>query len=1481
MDRDRAASRTGRPDSRSGAPLLAAVLAILAAAVVLVSVQAAVAEPITSTFDVEPDAWTVIDESTGEVYLPEYLDEGGNPDGHATATSAPAQGTWYWSAPDEYLGNVSAHHGSVLSFDLKQNRTEEQYGTSDVLLHGEEVTIVWHFDGASSHPGTDWTSFEVPIDDGEGWVRQDDGEPVTADELDGILTSLTGLWIRGEYAFAPNRGGLDNVRLGPVEDGTDDDDTGDDDGDPPPGELDGEEDPAEDGEGEQPVEPSLPEGGTNITLDPTRTYLRTHEDEAADARPVPLADLGVRPGDEVRLTRLGTYLDGEATGRGLAAVFSTSTVLHESDRVHRVADAAAAGFDVNTSATVVGDRWTDIPEDLLVADRDGDRRSTVVQVPAGATHLFATALDDRFEDNADPDGDFGVHVALHRPADVPIEPSEVHPSTRQPSTSERTETRTYDIDWPVDHTIPFKSGTVTLEQGLGPALEAAEGRAWVVLQFEETQPYRRLGNLTEYDIVPAGNLTRTAIYAGVPAESLADLAGEDAVRSVAKIRPEWKQGPSIEAAVDREELGPETEVSILLRSFEPFEDPRLEGRSSVPNVYLGNLTLTDVEELADHPKVEWIWRLAKPVATTSESLSVVGGSTRQQHTPIAYRGGGATWLGHYTGKGVRVGIVDSGIEPKHPHFASNKVILGRNFLAAAPATGAAIIPPKDTDGHGTHVAGTVAGWTDPSAGNFDAASGTASNLRLQGVARDAELVIVRAIDANLKMLIKNLGMPVKKFFNEIIDHGEVEVINNSWGWPWSIKGADNIATRKADKWARNHPGTLVVFSNGNAPDDEYTNPLARGVNVLTVSAVWDGSTDSLAGGEQMKPQTVTRDEAKKTAETSPLLTKMKTPRAIKKGVDQIKPELLAPGEGIHAPTINSKYGIKRGTSMAAPHVTGVAAVVQEALPFDPSADELRAALVNTATPSKGGSGSYYTDGFGVVNAHDAAFLNTYEHKYSFFSPFREGASGKGVMKKNAHLTTFQVPEGAKEVSASLSWLDPGKHPATRVMLSNNLWLFVGPKDKMPRAGQSDPEAWSASGIDPYVNTAERNVKRIQIHDPEPGTWAIGVYGRYVTAFTHQKYAVVYDVEMENPRYDAKALPDSLKLRGGEQATVLVDVEGTGSATGAVAGWLEDTSDGIEPCKGEPAWVIGSLSKGRKSRVKLCLEAKPGARVGKGHYADLRFSAPEWGVVEEIEIEVQESQPPSKVGSLRSPSHQRHIDQGTWSRRPKVVYEWDPAIDTGSGVHRYAFNVSTKQDSVPGPYGDPPGNNKVAGRGAASTHSIQWMGPPSAPQIPAPFKQWTKQTPDLLEGEYWFHVRAFDEAGNSLAQRTEHLGPVKIDLSEPNVVVEAPPAAQAGQNVTIDVSKSTDPPVDAPGDLQNFLWRLGNDAKRAPGPTLDHVWEKPGTYTIKVRGVDAAGNFGFAETKIKIIPKTTPGPGGVAVLVAAAGALWLLGRWDRA
>ncbi|MCB0168547.1 MAG: peptidase S8 [Anaerolineae bacterium] len=251
---------------------------------------------------------------------------------------------------------------------------------------------------------------------------------------------------------------------------------------------------------------------------------------------------------------------------------------------------------------------------------------------------------------------------------------------------------------------------------------------------------------------------------------------------------------------------------------------------------------------------------------------------------------------------IVVAIVDTGIDLDHPDLnctvsnGAGKLTSGFNFYDNNNN-------PDDNNGHGTHVAGTVAACTDNSVG----VSGSAPNVRL--------------------MPVKVLGSTGSGSYSNVADGIVFAADNGAKIINLSLGGSANSTTlMNAVQYAYNK-GVLIVAASGNANTSIYY-PAAYS-QVMAV-----GSTDS--GDVRSSFSNYGSDL-----------------------------DVVAPGEFIYS-TLPGWYGYSSGTSMASPHVAGLAALIWSAEP-SLTHDEVRQSIRDTADDLGNiGYDSYY--GYGRINA---------------------------------------------------------------------------------------------------------------------------------------------------------------------------------------------------------------------------------------------------------------------------------------------------------------------------------------------------------------------------------------------------------------------------------------------------------------------------------------------------------------------------------
>ncbi|WP_261719295.1 S8 family peptidase [Streptomyces sp. FZ201] len=285
---------------------------------------------------------------------------------------------------------------------------------------------------------------------------------------------------------------------------------------------------------------------------------------------------------------------------------------------------------------------------------------------------------------------------------------------------------------------------------------------------------------------------------------------------------------------------------------------------------------------------------------------------------VAQIGAPKAWSAGYDGKGVKIAVLDTGVDATHPDL-KGQVTASKNFTPAATA--------EDKVGHGTHVASIAAGTGEKSGGKF------------KGVAPGAEVISGKVLDDS------GFGddSGILAGMEWAAEQG-AQVVNLSLG------GGDTPEVdplEAAVNKLSEEKGILFAIAAGNSGPESVGSPGSADA-ALTVGAVDD------------------KDKLADFSSTGPRI-----------GDGAIKPDVTAPGVDITAASakgslIEQEVGEKpagyltiSGTSMATPHVAGAAAILKQQHPEWTYA-ELKGALTASTkdgkyTPFEQGSGRVQVD----------------------------------------------------------------------------------------------------------------------------------------------------------------------------------------------------------------------------------------------------------------------------------------------------------------------------------------------------------------------------------------------------------------------------------------------------------------------------------------------------------------------------------------
>ena len=294
------------------------------------------------------------------------------------------------------------------------------------------------------------------------------------------------------------------------------------------------------------------------------------------------------------------------------------------------------------------------------------------------------------------------------------------------------------------------------------------------------------------------------------------------------------------------------------------------------------------------------------------------------------------------GTGVRVCIVDSGIDTTHQDLAGINLVAWRDFVNNQEQ-------PYDDQGHGTSMAGILVadGW-------------------MEGVAPKVELVVAKALSGN--------GTGDDSVVADAIDwcvEQNVQIISLSLGGapgliPFSIFGGRDASDAADDAIDQ---GIVVIAAAGNdgGPDDDgdVAHPSSERL-VISVGghtedgSHWSGSSIGDNNGNLI-----------------PLILPRQDPHK--------KPEVVAPAEGVPVINNDGTWSIVDGTSAATVYVTGAIALLLEAVPSlaanessgsSATVVQIKQALMDTSKPQPSQDGHDDNYGYGMLQIEN--LINSFE-----------------------------------------------------------------------------------------------------------------------------------------------------------------------------------------------------------------------------------------------------------------------------------------------------------------------------------------------------------------------------------------------------------------------------------------------------------------------------------------------------------------------
>jgi serine protease AprX len=406
------------------------------------------------------------------------------------------------------------------------------------------------------------------------------------------------------------------------------------------------------------------------------------------------------------------------------------------------------------------------------------------------------------------------------------------------------------------------------------------------------------------------------------------------------------------------------------------------------NGFTARLPASQVGQLTQSPTVNSVTE-DEPVAMQAAAYTPTT-DAGSLYTTTLQTGAQAYWQAGYTGKGIDVAVIDTGTAPVPGLAGAGKVVNGPDLSFESQAPNLRYL---DTYGHGTHMAGIIAGRGDAAiSGKY--VGDTANFL---GMAPDARIVSVKVADAmgaaDVSQIIAAIDWVVQ---NKTTGGLNIRVLNLSFGTntthPYSI---DPLCHAVEAAWRK---GITVIAATGNA--GFYMAPGGAGLT----SPARDPYVISVGATDTMKTLATSDDRVASFSSSGVV------------GVGGTKnPDLVAPGKSIISLAVPGSFidqaygaggavtgGYMRGsgTSQAAAVMSGAAALVLQQHPTWTN-NQVKALLTTTAKPLTAGTLTPAAQGKGTLNLTKALSTTTAATSQSYANS--SGAGSLESARGTAHL----------------------------------------------------------------------------------------------------------------------------------------------------------------------------------------------------------------------------------------------------------------------------------------------------------------------------------------------------------------------------------------------------------------------------------------------------------------------------------------------
>lgn len=679
-----------------------------------------------------------------------------------------------------------------------------------------------------------------------------------------------------------------------------------------------------------------------------------------------------------------------------------------------------------------------------------------------------------------------------------------------------------------------------------------------------------------------------------------------------------------------------------------------------------------------------------------------------------------TWGGQFS-NAVTVGVLDTGLRATHEAIAGH-FLWGWDLTSANNPW---IDQCNGGQGHGTHVCGTIFG--NPPGAN-ERRRGVAPYL---GSTTSLRLRSVRLFGANCFIAPGTYDSWFSPLRGNIDDGmGAISpppvVINHSWGsGPASPawKGTE-VAPRTIDAEVWNQNQVHVFITHNYGPAAGTVSPESTSKNSLVVGSVVD-CYDVGQGGVGIYPHRLWTGGA--ASGQGPC------------GDGRWKPNVVAPGHWVTSAgaTSDVSYFQFNGTSMAAPHLTGVVAQLADHFPELRFAPQRMAAHVMASAmpfedqafsyPAPTNANQYGTGRVEALRAHGAEAGTTIE-SWSVNLSAGQGATGD-----------FTVPPGATRLFVLSHWIEPAASAGAAKAVINDLDLHL---DLAPFGAGTNTGEWASNG-------GNDNTEAWTLLAPTAGNYRWKLHPFATATASRAAVAVLIQLADTSPSATLELEVTDAFVKPNEVTTIHATVGADGAILSAA---YLDTVTSTSATKVNTRTILNdgvvtnltanfSAASGQAGfDILLGNIAGGGTRTGSYDVRWLTAGVKTWSsqvisenaatVVDSLTVTVDGTAPPAPSG-LGSSTHL----PGVWSSQSSITFDWNQAPDGLSGIVGNSISLGATP-STP---------DDVADLGVVTSFA-------------------TTITAEQ-QGEVVFSVRSIDACGN-VSATTHNPTPFLVDFTAP-------------------------------------------------------------------------------------------------------------------